>query len=307
MVLVPEVDLLGDFERTLSAMIQYFFDNLYIFIFVLIILFFTYLVSRLVDKSFKRYLKNVQSRMKMDITKLAMLRHVSVGFVYLLGVILIVYTVPGLRALSSAILVSVGVIGLVFGMAAQDTFGNIVSGIALSFFRPFSVGDLITVQGSYGRVTDIDLRQTTILTSDNRTILIPNSVLNKETVINWTFHDKSVRWSFSIIISHDSDFDLARNIIVEEVRKNPNIIPNDVLLSVYNITSENARARISNLTPMGVEILIDFWVYERENAYPAEYAIRESIKRRFDKEEKVRIPLPKYALSIDSEEEKIKK
>ncbi len=299
MATVEDLHIWESFQKTVQDLIGFFTEHVSEIFFVGVILLITIVLAKIIENRMIAYAGTLQKGMRMDATKLSMLRHITVGIIYILGFVLILYTIPELRALSSTILVSVGVLSLVIGMAAQDTFGNIISGIALVFFHPFRVGDLITVGANYGRVTDVNLRQTTILTPDNRYILIPNSTLNKETVINWTYQDTLVRWSCTIPISHNSSIDRAREIMLEEARKNPYVLPKEVLERKHVNFSADVRARVSDVTPLGVIILLDFWVNDRDNAVPAEYAIREAIQKRFYDDPDVSTPLPHYVFSRD--------
>ena len=287
MASIPYSDLWSSLEATVIQIIASFFDSLPLLIFALIILLITAIIAKIVERRINKYLDKLQKKMRGGSTRLTMLKHLSVGLVYLVGLSLIFYTIPELRSLSSTLLASVGVLGLILGIAAQDTFGNIISGIALVFFQPFRVGDLITVGGSYGRVKDINLRQTTIITSDDRVILIPNSVLNKETVVNWTYDDTLVRWSFTIQITNDSDLDKVRRILVEEAQKSPYVLSQKDLAIRKPDIAIPVRARVSDSNGDFTAILLEFWVNDRDNAYSAEYEIRENIKRRFDTEESV--------------------
>lgn len=297
MEVTVEFNVWDSFQATVNVMIEYFFANLPNLIFALIILISTVIAAKIINNRITKYSAKLQKRMHMGTTKFVMLKHLCIGFVYVIGLILIFYSIPSLRSLSSTLLASVGILGLVVGIAAQDSFGNLISGIALVFFQPFRVGDLITVGTNYGRVTDINLRQTTITTSDDRIIIIPNSTLNKETVVNWTYDDTLVRWSFVIQISYDSDIDRARAIMIEEARKDSNVLSKEVLARKKPDVSQDVRARVADLASFGVNIILDFWVNDRDNAYTAEYAIRENIKKRFDKEPSVNIPFPQYVLS----------
>lgn len=244
MATVEDLHIWESFRATVRGLIDFVTEHISEIFFVIIILLLTIVIAKIIENRMTAYASTLQKGMRMDATKLSMLRHITVGIIYILGFILILYTIPELRALSSTILVSVGVLSLVIGMAAQDTFGNIISGIALVFFHPFRVGDLITVGTNYGRVTDVNLRQTTILTPDNRYILIPNSTLNKDVVINWTYQDTLVRWSCTIPISHNSSIDRAREIMLEEARKNPYVLSKEVLERKHVNFSADVRARV---------------------------------------------------------------
>jgi len=282
-----DINVWESFEKALEGMVVFFFENLSVFIFALVVLLITAIIAKIVERRINKYSDKLQKKMRGGSTRLTMLKHVSVGLVYLVGLALIFYSVPELRSLSSTLLASVGVIGLILGIAAQDTFGNIISGIALVFFQPFRVGDLITVGGHYGRITDINLRQTTIMTSDNRVIFIPNSVLNKETVINWTYEDTLVRWSFTIQITNNSDLNKVRRILIEEAQKSPYVLSQKDLALRKPDVAIPVRARVSDSNGEFTAVLLEFWVNDRDNAYSAEYEIREGIKKRFEADESV--------------------
>ena len=300
MVSLVDINIWESFEKTVDRMTLYFLDHLSLIIFSLIILLITAIVAKIVERRINKYILKLQKRMRTGSTRLTMLKHVSVGLVYMVGFALIFYSIPELKSLSSTLLASVGIFGLIIGIAAQDTFGNIISGIALVFFQPFRVGDLITVDNFYGRVTDINLRQTTILTSDDRVIMIPNSVLNKETVINWTYDNPFIRWSFSIQISTDSNFEKVREILVEEAQKCSYVLSKQDLATKKPGISEPVRARISDSNGDFTTVLLDFWVNDRDNAHTAEYEIREGIKKRFEADESVAYSINSITVSYSS-------
>ncbi|WP_338099541.1 mechanosensitive ion channel family protein [Methanolapillus africanus] len=295
-------NLLNSLYTVFSNVIETIYDNIGTVIYILVLLLATTVIARFVNKRFINYSKRVEKNMKMDITRFTMLRHVTIGCIYLAGIILILYTIPSLRSLSSTLLLSAGVIGIVIGIAAQDTFGNIISGIALTFFQPLRVGDLVTTDNVYGEVTDVNLRQTTIKTPDNRLVIIPNSVLNKATVTNWTLNDRSVRWPVTVQISYESDVDLARKIMMEEARKNKYVMSSELVYRMHPEVSEDVRVRMTTLDSSGINMSLDFWVADRDDAYSAECAIREGIKKRFDTEPSVTIPYPHMMIIEDDTE-----
>ncbi|MDR2944992.1 MAG: mechanosensitive ion channel family protein [Methanosarcinales archaeon] len=300
MSFLVDLKLWERFQQAVENLASGFVESLPELLFSFILLIATVFAAKIVERFIRRSSSRIQKKMRIDETKFTMLRHLMVGFVYLIGLALIFYTIPQLQRLSTAILASVGFIGIIFGIAAQDSFGNLVSGVALVFFQPFRVGDLITVDGNYGRVMDINLRQTAILTSDDRIIIIPNSTLNKETVINWTYDDTIIQWSFTVPISNDSDIDRAFQIMIEEARKNPYVLSKEVLDKKKPGLSDSVKARVSGMDGSETTILLDFWVNDRSNAYSAEYAIREGIKRRFTADPLVELPTTQIALLTPS-------
>ncbi|MEZ4321783.1 MAG: mechanosensitive ion channel family protein [Myxococcota bacterium] len=100
--------------------------------------------------------------------------------------------VGGLTALgqlgvdTTGVLTSLGVMGLTIGFAAQNTLSNVISGIFIFWDRPFVIGDLIDVDGEYGRVETITLRSTRLVTVDGRMLAIPNAKMANEKVASYT-------------------------------------------------------------------------------------------------------------------------
>jgi small conductance mechanosensitive channel len=84
------------------------------------------------------------------------------------------------------LLAGLGVIGFIIGFALQDTLGNFAAGVMILLYRPYDVGDLIEVAGGSGKVNDMTLVATTILTLDHRTLVIPNSKIWGDVIQNVT-------------------------------------------------------------------------------------------------------------------------
>jgi small conductance mechanosensitive channel len=87
---------------------------------------------------------------------------------------------------TSSLLASLGVFGLTLGFAAQNTLSNIISGLFIFWDRPFVIGDLVEVDGEYGRVATITLRSTRLVTVDGRMLAIPNAVIADSKVASYT-------------------------------------------------------------------------------------------------------------------------
>lgn len=104
-------------------------------------------------------------------------------------------------------------VGLGFGL--QEIFANFVSGLILLFERPMRVGDLVTVGGVEGRVTEIRIRATTILDYDMREHVIPNREFVTGSLVNWTLSDITTRLVIKVGIAYGSDVELARRLMLQ--------------------------------------------------------------------------------------------
>ncbi|MDX1530165.1 MAG: mechanosensitive ion channel, partial [Rhodothermales bacterium] len=87
---------------------------------------------------------------------------------------------------TAAVIASLGLAGLTIGFAARDALSNLISGLLIFWDRPFVIGDLIEVEGNYGRVDKITLRSTRVVTVDGKMLAVPNSVIINTTVASYT-------------------------------------------------------------------------------------------------------------------------
>jgi small conductance mechanosensitive channel len=138
--------------------------------------------------------------------------------VYVFAFVAYAHFVPALSGLGSASLTSISVITVILGLAAQNTLGNLIAGLSMLLYRPFKLGDRLQVTAPTGLETGIveslTLGYTLLLTDDNRRVVIPNSLMASQTAINLTANDPRVICSVLIGISHDSDIDKARAILL---------------------------------------------------------------------------------------------
>ena len=132
------------------------------------------------------------------------------------------------------LLAAVGV-GLGFGL--QEIFSNFASGIVLLFERPIRIGDIVTLGNVEGKVSDIQLRATTITDWDEREIVIPNKDFITNRVINWTLSNTISRMTITIGAAYGSDPDNVRNLLLEMAMDHPLVLkdpPPQALLDEFD-------------------------------------------------------------------------
>ncbi|MDY9926693.1 mechanosensitive ion channel family protein [Methanosarcina sp.] len=305
-------------DRILEHAFTWFSNNFSMLVFILLVGMGTILVARTINNVTESYFKRVNSRLHMDITTFRMVRHIAVAAVYFIGLVVIIFNIPSLASLSVALLSGAGLAGIVIGFAAQNTLSNIIAGISLALFQPFRVGDRLTIMNEFGKVTDLNLRHTVILTWDNRRLIIPNSVISSEAIVNWTIEDPAVIWPLDVGISYDSDISLAKKIMIEEARKHPKVMSPQTLEysvvrpgilksdtfangfmnpSVLHTVDPDFRERgqvkvyVTELGDFAVNLRMQVWFKDRSDAYGSGCEIREAIKKRFDSEG-IEIPYP---------------
>lgn len=137
------------------------------------------------------------------------------------GLLVILQTVGiDLTALS----ILTGAVGLGIGFGLQNIASNFISGIIILFERPVRIGDRIEVGDVEGDVVRIGARSTTVLTNDNIDIIIPNSKLITENVVNWTHGERKVRFRIPVTVSYRMDIRKVEQALLEAAKEVPEVL-----------------------------------------------------------------------------------
>jgi len=118
----------------------------------------------------------------------------------------------------SALGASVGLIGLGLSFALKDVIANFISGLLILVSKPFKIGDQIETGGEEGTVKDIRIRATDIKTYDGRKVIVPNSILYNDVVINNTGYDER-RFEVVVGIGYDEDIEEAKELAMETLEE----------------------------------------------------------------------------------------
>jgi len=144
---------------------------------------------------------------------------------------------------TASILTSLGVAGLTIGFAAKDALSNMISGVFIFWDRPFVIGDLVEVGGQYGRVENITMRSTRVVTPDGRMLAVPNSAVVNSTVASYTnFPHLRLDISFTVAVTEDLGRVRATALTVcadrAELMPDPPPVVVVTVLNDYNIAME---------------------------------------------------------------------
>ena len=124
---------------------------------------------------------------------------------------------------TTSIVALLGAAGLAVGLALQGALSNLAAGVMLMLFRPYKVGDFVDAAGQFGNVQEISLFTTIMQTFDNQHIIIPNSKIWGEQIINHSHHDvRGVDMRFGV--SYGSDIDTAKRVIRETVEAHEHVL-----------------------------------------------------------------------------------
>jgi MscS family membrane protein len=148
----------------------------------------------------------------------------------------------------TAVAASFGLVGLALSLAAQDTLSDFINGFLIMFDRPFRVGDRIEIEeiNTWGDVVEIGARTTRIRTRDNRMVIVPNSTIGNNQIINYTYPDPTYRVQIEIGIGYDADIDETRHIIEDAVKQVDGVLqdkPVDALFLEFGDSAMVFRVR----------------------------------------------------------------
>jgi small conductance mechanosensitive channel len=146
---------------------------------------------------------------------------------------------------TASFVVVLGAAGLAVGLALQGSLSNFASGFLMIIFKPFKVDDYVEAAGVAGTVEEIQVFTTTLKTPDNKTVIIPNSNITGDNIVNWTIKGTR-RVDMVFGIGYDDDIDKAKQIISDILAKDDRILddpPTQIALSELADSSVNFVAR----------------------------------------------------------------
>ncbi|MBU6257521.1 MAG: mechanosensitive ion channel family protein [Burkholderiales bacterium] len=218
----------------------------------------------------------------LDTTALKFTRGLGSAGIWIFAFVLYAHLIPPLRALGTALLAGVSVVSIVVGMAAQNTLGNLVAGFALLAYRPFRVGDRIEVAGPAGIETGavelISLGYTALKTADNRRVLLPNSVIAGQVIVNLSAVESRLIATVPVSIGYGADVARARALLLE-------------LAGAQGEAKPPFACPVVALGASSVDLALQVWCADVDAAGRIKADLLERIKQRFG-EEGIEIPFP---------------
>jgi small conductance mechanosensitive channel len=180
-----------------------------------------------------------------------------------------------------------GAAGLAVGMALSGTLQNFAGGVMILIFKPFQVGDFIEAQGFMGVVKEIQIFNTILTTVDNKQIIIPNGGLSTSSMTNFSAEPER-RVDFTFGIGYNDDIDKAREVILGEVAKLPQVLKDP---APFVAVSELADSSVNFTTRLWVKGA-DYW--------DVFFAMNENVKKAFDANN-ISIPFPQTDVHLFQE------
>lgn len=240
-----------------------------------------FLVGRWVAKFLRRFVKRTLGRTRIDPTLVAFASNTSY-YIIMAFVLLAILGQLGIE--TTSLIALIGATGLAIGLSLQGSLANFAAGILLIVFRPFRVGDWIEASGVSGYVEDLELLTTILRTLDNRTVVIPNSKLTDDNIINYSTLGV-LRLDLVVGVAYESDLKQVKTVIRQILSEDERILPTPA-----------PTVGVLELADSSVNLAVRPWV-KTADYMPVSLSIYEAVKTRFD-EVGIVIPFPQRDLHM---------
>ncbi|HEV8512038.1 MAG TPA: mechanosensitive ion channel family protein [Cyclobacteriaceae bacterium] len=254
------------------------------FFFVAIVIIVTFIISMVFRFLIGRFIRGAARKLKVDPTRYNFFKNAVDFILFFVAIIIIFRSIPSLRTLGTGLLTGAGVLAAIVGFASQSAFSNIISGFFLVIFKPFSVGDRVKIGQLYtGDVEDITLRHTIIKDFENKRVIMPNSVISNETIINSTSVDEKICVFIELAVTLNTNLDKAIAIIQDEAMKHHYYIDNRNEVDIAR-NEQPVMVRVLTFLNGGIMLRAYVWALNPTDAFDLKCDLNKSIKERFDKE-----------------------
>lgn len=262
--------------------------------YILVVVFISWVVSRMIRYVIVQIIKRRKTG-RYGGTSILFLRNSVKFFIGIFSIIYIISTVPAFRSKATLIFSGAGILAAIIGFAAQAALSNLIAGIFIVLFRPFRVGDYIKLdQERVGIVEDITLRHTVINNFENKRLIIPNSVISTDSVLNHTIEDSHILSFNNFKVGIKANIDLARKIIQEEAVKLPTVIDFRTAEQVMS-DAPQIDVRVIDIHTDHIHLRAYVWLNEPFKEFKNKCALKEAVHKRF-LSEGVALPIPIYKI-----------
>jgi len=259
MNLLLEINSLPDYFKKIWEIIIDYSPKL---ITALIVLFIGLYTIRLIN----RLVKKIMLERELDPTLSKFLADI---LLWILRILLFVTFISKLGIETSSFVAILGAAGLAIGLALQGSLSNFAGGILIILFKPFRVGDTIEAHNVIGKVKEIQIFVTKLITINNQTIFIPNGILSNGVIINYSVEGIR-RADLVFSFSYETNIKEAKNIVLKVMDTHPKVLKNPT-----------PTIMVKDLTNTSIHIAIQPWIKNEDFAIVCSDLI-ENCKLAFD-------------------------
>jgi small-conductance mechanosensitive channel len=248
-----------------------------------------FVITWIVRKILRSWEKRLTAKSPGLMTGYKFLQRIIIYSVIIIGSMIIVFSIfPGLGDALAGLFVAAGFGAIVLGLAAQSTLANIFAGVSLSTSQPFKLSETVRFRDELCYVEDLRLTHTVLRSWNNRRIIVPNSVMMSEVFINYSLTDATKIVPVELYISHESDLELATEIMLKAAKEHPNALK----------AKEEPEVFVLDVNSTGVKLRLQTRARDQDAEWLMERDLLKTIKKEFDANGIV-IPYPRTHLVID--------
>lgn len=234
-----------------------------------------FLIGIKVAKWLANLINKALSKSSMDVTLIKFIKEI-IYFILMAIVVMAALSQAGVNVTS--LVAVLGAVGIAIGLALQGSVANIGAAVLLMVFRPFKVGDFVDAGGKSGVVDSISLFSTTLTTTDNKVVILPNSTIISKDITNFSARDTR-RVDFVFGVSYGDDIKKVKETLEEIVASEPRALKEPAHLVV-----------VSELADSSVNFTVRIWV-NTPDYWGVYFDTLERVKLAFD-EKGITIPFP---------------
>ncbi|GGD70377.1 mechanosensitive ion channel family protein [Microbacterium murale] len=150
----------------------------------------TFGMERLMQYDSRRDATSPEARRRQ--TQLTVLNRLAVVLISIIAIGAVLFSFPEVRAVGTSILASAGVVSIIAGLAAQSTLGNLIAGVQIAFTDAIRVGDVVVIEGEWGRIGEINLSYVVVYIWDERRLILPCTYFTSQPVESWTRRSEKI-------------------------------------------------------------------------------------------------------------------
>lgn len=201
-----------------------------------------------------------------------------------LRIVVLISAAASLGVNVTSIVTALGAAGVTAGLALKDSLSNFASGVLILFNKPFKVGDYLELSGTAGTVHSIGLMYTTLMTPDNKAVLLPNSSVTSEKIVNASAQPQR-RIDLSFSIAYGADIERAKQVLAQAATACPFALSEPAPLFAVTAHEESA-------------VILSAYIWCEAGHYlDAKFDLMERVKYAFD-EQGITIPFPQMDIHL---------
>lgn len=185
----------------------------------------------------------------------------------------------------NSFITAIGAAGITAGLGLQNSIAQFAGGVQILFNKPFKSGDYVEIDGVKGKVKEIRFMYTTLITNDNKIVVVPNLNVTTKSLINYSAQG-TIRIDLLYFISYDNDIDTAKKILMNVATSNSNVLKNPK--PVVGVSEHGSSG-------IGVTLLV--WC-DSAKYWDTYFQMQEDVKKAFDKNS-ITIPFDQLDVHIE--------